>query len=153
MDLPPLMFDAALARHAALLADADALRAQGDLTGALGRYRAADDVLQAIPEPERAAPRALAALALTQQRLAEVLTAQGDLAAVLDALRAELAMRRRIADMDGEDAASRDAVAAVAARVAEVLVLKSAIAAFQGQQAGASARRRPGEEIGRASCR
>jgi hypothetical protein len=55
MDVPPLMFDAALARHAALIADADALRAQGDLIGALGRYRAADGVLQAIPEPERAA--------------------------------------------------------------------------------------------------
>jgi len=139
--------DHALAQHAALLAGADALRQQGDLTGALARYRAADDLLRAPPDGDDS-PRVRAARAHTLKRIGEALVAQGDLAAALAALNAELALRRRIAAADAGDAQAREQVARAAARVAEVLVLRSAIATFQGGQAGgqtgAPARRRPG---------
>src|SRR3984957_6278850 len=143
---PSMTIEPALEPHEALHARGDALRAQVDLTGALACYRQAGDLLDALTEPEKAAPPVLAARALTQQRLGELLIAQGDLAAALDALRAEIELRRRIAAADADDPHKRDAVARVAARVAEVLVLKSAIATIQGGgQAGAPARRRPGE--------
>jgi hypothetical protein len=127
-----MTYDEALAQHAAMLVGADASRAQGDLTGALGRYRAAGEVLAAIADADGAARRVLDGLALTRQRIGEVLVAQGDLAAALDAQRAELAVRRRIADAQPDDAGKRDDVARAAARIAEVLVLKSALATFQG---------------------
>ncbi|HEY1545265.1 MAG TPA: tetratricopeptide repeat protein, partial [Xanthobacteraceae bacterium] len=142
--------DEALAQHGALLAGADALRAQGNLTGALARYRAADDLLRVLPDGDAVASRARAGRASTQQRIGEALVAQGDLAAALEALHAALALRRRIAAADARDAPARDQVARVAARVAEVLVLKSAIATFQGggeisDQAKAPTRRLPAE--------
>src|SRR6185437_8118885 len=140
--------DEALAHHEALLTGADALRAQGNLTGALVRYRVADDLLRTLPDGEGdgAVLRAQAAIASTQQRIGEVLVAQGDLAAALATLRAELTLRRHIATAEPDDAPAREHVARVAARVAEVLVLRSAIATFQGgEPTGAPARRRPGE--------
>src|SRR5690242_14834412 len=106
----------ALAHHEALLTGADALRAQGNLTGALVRYRVADDLLRSLPDDDCVAPRAQAAMASTQQRIGEVLVAQGDLAAALAALRAELALRRGIAAAGDDDAQAREHVARVAAR-------------------------------------
>jgi tetratricopeptide (TPR) repeat protein len=139
----------ALAQHPAFLVGADAARAQGDLTGALARYRAAGEVVAAIAG-DGAARHVLDGLAMAQQRIGEVLVAQGDLAAALEAMRAELAVRRRIAEAQPGDAARRDDVARAAARVAEVLVLRSALATFQGGgqaagQVGGLTRRRPGE--------
>src|SRR6185437_2029371 len=109
--------DEALAHHEALLTGADTLRAQGNLTGALVRYRVADDLLRTLHDGDGAAPRAQAAMAATQQRIGEVLVAQGDLAAALAALRAELALRRLIAAADADDAPAREQVSRVAGRI------------------------------------
>jgi tetratricopeptide (TPR) repeat protein len=135
MQMTPVQADE---RHDALHALADALKFKGDLTGALGHYREADQILRGVVAAS--GTRQLAALASTQERIGEVLLAQGDLAGALEALRAELELRRRLAATDPGDVRAREAVARVASRVAEVLVLKSAIATLPG--AGSS--QRPG---------
>jgi tetratricopeptide (TPR) repeat protein len=113
----------------AAIALADELKSQGDLTGALMRYREFYAALR--QRASQSDPRLLLEMALTLERIGEVLAAQGDLSGALDPLGQALDIRRRLAVIEPANILHPPDRAASVKRVGDALVLKSAIAAFR----------------------
>jgi tetratricopeptide (TPR) repeat protein len=114
----------------ALVGLGDALKRQGDLTGALARLREGCGITRALAGRD-AGPESLADLSAALEKIGETLIAQGDVAGGLDHLRQGLDAQRRLSAMEPDNADMRRDVAKRVARVGELLILKSTLTSFR----------------------
>jgi tetratricopeptide (TPR) repeat protein len=112
----------------ALIGLGDALKRQGDLTGALAEFREGYAIVRTLAGQGDASPESLADLSAVLEKIGETLIAQGDVAGGLDHLRQGLDAQRRLSAIDPD---MRRDVAKRVARVGELLILKSTLTSFR----------------------